>query len=53
MLHCPAMFGEDLRKVGLCSTRQRIAVASQPLRTANRHVTVEILYDEAPEARLP
>jgi Fur family iron response transcriptional regulator len=42
-----------LRKVGLCSTRQRIAVARLLLRNANRRVTAEILYDEAREARCP
>jgi Fur family transcriptional regulator, iron response regulator len=42
-----------LRKAGLCSTRQRIAVARLLLRGANRRVTAEILYDEAREARCP
>jgi Fur family iron response transcriptional regulator len=42
-----------LRKVGLCSTRQRIAAARLLLRDANRRVTTEILYDEAREARCP
>jgi Fur family iron response transcriptional regulator len=42
-----------LRKVGLCSTRQRIAVARLLLRDANRHVTAEILYEEARQARCP
>jgi Fe2+ or Zn2+ uptake regulation protein len=42
-----------LRKVGLCSTRQRIAVARLLLRNANRRVTAEILYDEAREACCP
>jgi Fur family transcriptional regulator, iron response regulator len=39
-----------LRKVGLCSTKQRIAVAGLLLRHPNRHVTAEILYEEAREA---
>jgi Fe2+ or Zn2+ uptake regulation protein len=39
-----------LHNVGLRSTRQRIALASLLLRTANRCVTAEILYDEAHEA---
>ena len=39
-----------LHKVGLRSTRQRIALASLLLRTAYRRVTTEILYDEAHEA---
>jgi Fe2+ or Zn2+ uptake regulation protein len=42
-----------LRKVGLCSSRQRIAVARLLLRDTNRHVTAEILYDEAREALCP
>jgi hypothetical protein len=42
-----------LRKVGLCSTKQRIAVARLLLRDPNRHVTAEILYDEAREALAP
>jgi Fe2+ or Zn2+ uptake regulation protein len=42
-----------LRKVGLCSTRQRIAVARLLLRDANRRVTAEILYDEARAERCP
>ena len=42
-----------LRKAGLCSTRQRIAVARLLLEDANRRVTAEILYDEAREARCP
>jgi len=40
-----------LHNAGLRSTRQRIALASLLLRTANRRVTAEILYDEAHEAR--
>jgi Fur family transcriptional regulator, iron response regulator len=40
-----------LRKVGLCSTRQRIAVARLLLRDADRRVTAGILYDEARKAR--
>jgi Fe2+ or Zn2+ uptake regulation protein len=44
---------EFLRKVGLCSTRQRITVASLPLRDATRHVTAEILYEGAREVRCP
>lgn len=42
-----------LRKVGLCSTRQRIAVARLLLRDANRRVTADILYTEARDARCP
>jgi Fe2+ or Zn2+ uptake regulation protein len=38
-----------LHNIGLRSTRQRIALASLLLRTANRRVTTEILYDEAHE----
>ena len=40
-----------LHNAGLRSTRQRIALASLLLRTVNRRVTAEILYDEAHEAR--
>jgi Fur family transcriptional regulator, iron response regulator len=42
-----------LSKAGLCSTRQRVAVARLLLRDANRRVTAEILYDEAREAGCP
>lgn len=42
-----------LRKAGLYSTRQQIAVARLLLKDANRRVTAEILYDEAREARWP
>ena len=42
-----------LRKAGLCSTRQRVAVARLLLRDANRRVNAEILYDEARGARRP
>ena len=42
-----------LRKAGLRSTRQRVAVARLLLRDANRRVNAEILYDEAREARCP
>jgi Fur family transcriptional regulator, iron response regulator len=42
-----------LHNVGLRSTRQRIALASLLLRTANLRVTAEILYDEAHEAWCP
>ena len=42
-----------LRKAGLRSTRQRIAVARLLLKDAGRRVTAEILYDEAHEARCP
>jgi Fe2+ or Zn2+ uptake regulation protein len=42
-----------LRKVGLCSTKQRIALARLLLSGENRRVTAEILYDEARKARCP
>jgi Fe2+ or Zn2+ uptake regulation protein len=42
-----------LHKAGLCSTRQRVAVARLLLRDANRRVNAEILYDEAREALCP
>jgi Fur family transcriptional regulator, iron response regulator len=40
-----------LQNTGLRSTSKRIALASLLLKTANRRVTAEILYDEAREAR--
>jgi hypothetical protein len=40
-----------LHSVGLCSTRQRIALASLLLRTPKRRITAEIVYNEAHEAR--
>ena len=49
----PGDLQDSLRKVGLRSTRQRIAVARLLLRDANRRVNAEILYDEAREARCP
>jgi len=42
-----------LHNVGLRATHQRIALASLLIRTANRRVTAEILYDGAREARCP
>jgi Fe2+ or Zn2+ uptake regulation protein len=49
----PDDFRGFLRKSGLCSTRQRVAVARLLLTGANRRVNAEILYDEAREARCP
>jgi Fur family transcriptional regulator, iron response regulator len=49
----PADVQTLLHNVGLRSTRQRIALASLLLRTGNRRVTAEILYDEAREAQCP
>jgi Fe2+ or Zn2+ uptake regulation protein len=49
----PDDFRGFLRKAGLCSTRQRVAVARLLLRDANRRVNAKILYDEAREARCP
>jgi Fur family transcriptional regulator, iron response regulator len=49
----PGDLKDFLRKVGLCSTRQRVAVARLLLRDADRPVTAEILYDDAREARCP
>jgi Fe2+ or Zn2+ uptake regulation protein len=42
-----------LRKVGLCSTKQRTALVRLLLRDTDRRVTAEILYDEAREAQCP
>jgi Fur family iron response transcriptional regulator len=47
----PGNLQDSLRKAGLCSTRQRVAVARLLLRDANRRVNAEILYDEARQAR--
>jgi Fur family iron response transcriptional regulator len=49
----PGNLQDSLRKAGLRSTRQRIALASLLFRNANRRVTAEILYNEAREARCP
>ena len=49
----PGDLEDFLRKAGLRSTRQRIAVARLLLKDADRLVTAEILYDEAHEARCP
>ena len=49
----PSDLKDFLRKVGLCSTRQRVAVAGLLLSDADRPVTAEILYDEAREAQCP
>ena len=40
-----------LHNVGLISTRQRIALAGLLLKTTNRRVTAETLYEEAHESR--
>jgi Fur family iron response transcriptional regulator len=42
-----------LHSVGMRATGQRIALASLLLRSENRRVTAEILYEEALEARCP
>ena len=44
---------EMLHSVGMRATVQRIALARLLLRSKNRRVTTEILYDEALEARCP
>jgi Fur family iron response transcriptional regulator len=49
----PGGHRDFLHMGGLCSTRQRIAVARLLLKDANRRVTAEILYDEAREAGYP
>jgi Fur family iron response transcriptional regulator len=40
-----------LQSVGLCSTRQRIALVSLLLGNPKRQVTADILYDEIRQAR--
>jgi Fur family transcriptional regulator, iron response regulator len=44
---------EMLHSVGMRATVQRIALARLLLRSKNRRVTAEILYNEALEARCP
>jgi Fur family iron response transcriptional regulator len=44
---------EMLHSVGMRATGQRIALARLLLRSKNRRVTTEILYDEALEVRCP
>jgi Fe2+ or Zn2+ uptake regulation protein len=48
-----ATIQEMLRSVGMRATGQRIAVASLLLRSENRRVTAEMLYEKAREARCP
>jgi len=48
-----AVIQEMLRNVGMRATHQRIALARLLLRSKNRQVTGEILYDDALEARCP
>jgi Fur family iron response transcriptional regulator len=42
----------QLRKVGLRPTRQRLALAKLLFESGNRHVTAEILHAEAQEANI-
>ena len=42
-----------LRRVGLRPTNQRMALANILFSQGNRHVTAEMLYDEAVAARIP
>ncbi|MDR1828581.1 MAG: transcriptional repressor [Methylobacteriaceae bacterium] len=44
---------EKLRQVGLRPTRQRISLAWILFGKGNRHVTAEMLYEEALHARVP
>jgi Fe2+ or Zn2+ uptake regulation protein len=48
-----AAIQQMLHNVGMRATHQRIALARLLLRSKNRQVTGEILYDEALEARCP
>jgi Fur family transcriptional regulator, iron response regulator len=42
-----------LRKAGLRPTRQRLDLGSMLFRGGNRHVTAEMLYEEASNAKVP
>jgi len=44
---------EKLRQVGLRPTQQRMALAWILFAKGNRHVTAEMLYDEATRAQIP
>ena len=44
---------EKLRQVGLRPTRQRVSLAWLLFGKGNRHVTAEMLYEEALHARVP
>lgn len=44
---------EKLRKVGLRPTRQRVSLAWILFGKGNRHITAEMLYEEALTARVP
>ncbi len=46
-------YKELLRQVGLRPTRQRMLLAWILFSKGNRHVTAEMLYDEAVKAKLP
>ena len=44
---------DKLRRVGLRPTRQRVSLGWLLLAKGDRHVTAEVLYDEARRARVP
>jgi Fur family iron response transcriptional regulator len=44
---------DKLRRVGLRPTRQRVSLGWLLFAKGNRHVTAEVLYDEARRARVP
>jgi Fur family iron response transcriptional regulator len=44
---------EMLRSVGLRPTRQRLALARFLFSKGNRHLTAEMLYEEATQAKVP
>jgi Fur family iron response transcriptional regulator len=51
---CPlSELRDKLRRVGLRPTRQRVSLGWLLFGKGNRHVTAEMLYDEAGRARVP
>jgi Fur family iron response transcriptional regulator len=51
---CPVhQLREELRRVGLRPTRQRISLGWLLFAKGDRHVTAEMLYEEATRARVP
>ncbi len=51
---CPVhQLREELRRVGLRPTRQRVSLGWLLFAKGDRHVTAEMLYEEATRARVP
>jgi Fur family iron response transcriptional regulator len=54
MVDCPlARVRDNLRAAGLRPTRQRVSLAWLLFGKGDRHVTAEMLFDEATRARVP